>query len=41
LESQGHTLTTSVKHYIKLPFDEEDMKGMAEWVDGWKPEEMK
>jgi hypothetical protein len=36
LDSQGHTLTTSAKHYTRLPFDEEDRKLMTEWVQGWQ-----
>ena len=39
MDSQGHTLTTSAKHYTRLPFDEEDAKIMREWVEGWNPEE--
>jgi hypothetical protein len=38
LDSQGHTLTTSAKHYTRLPFDEEDRKLMTEWVQGWMEE---
>jgi len=41
MDSQGHTLTTSAKHYTRLPFDEEDAKIMKEWLEGWNPEERK
>lgn len=37
LLSQGHTLPTSVKHYISLPFIDEDKIDMWEWVVGWAP----
>lgn len=33
--SQGHTTLTSLKHYVNLPFLEEDKKAMKQWVEGW------
>jgi len=33
--SQGHTLATSIQHYLNMPFTEEDKKQMAEFVGGW------
>ncbi len=34
--NQGHTETTALKHYINLPFTEEDRRDMREWVEGWQ-----
>ena len=33
--SQGHTEITALKHYVNLPFTEEDRRDMKEWVEGW------
>ena len=33
--SQGHTTLTQFKHYLNMPFTDEDKKGMLKWVDGW------
>jgi len=33
--SQGHTELTALKHYINLPFKEEDKKQMKKYVEGW------
>ena len=35
LNSMGHTKTTSIDHYINLPFLESDKKNMEEFVGGW------
>ena len=35
--SQGHSLQTSIAHYISLPFTEVDRQAMYEWVVGWVP----
>lgn len=35
MQSQGHTVMTSIKHYIGLPFTEEDRKAMEKYVRGW------
>jgi integrase len=37
LLSQGHTLQTSIAHYINLPFTDADKQAMTEWVVGWAP----
>ncbi len=34
-QSQGHTEKTALKHYVSLPFDKEDERGMEKWVQGW------
>ena len=34
-QSQGHTQTTSLQHYINSPFTEEDKLMMRKYVDGW------
>jgi len=33
--SQGHTTVVSLKHYLNMPFTEEDKIGMRKWVEGW------
>ena len=33
--SQGHTSLTSLRHYINLPFTEDDRRDMEQWVEGW------
>ncbi len=34
--SQGHTITTTqYKHYLNIPFEEDDRKEMRKWVEGW------
>lgn len=33
--SQGHTETTSMKHYLNLVFSEEEKNKMAQYVMGW------
>ena len=35
LNSQGHTKTTSIEHYINLPFTDDDKRDMKEFVEGW------
>jgi len=35
--SQGHSLPTSIAHYISLPFTEVDRQAMYEWIVGWVP----
>lgn len=35
LLSQGHTFTTSIQHYLNMPFTEEDKRDMREFVEGW------
>jgi len=32
-QSQGHTRTTSLEHYINLPFTDDD--NIKKWVEGW------
>jgi len=34
--SQGHNSLTALRHYINLPFTENDRMEMKEYVDGWK-----
>ncbi|MDA8055735.1 MAG: hypothetical protein M0Z77_08850 [Thermoplasmatales archaeon] len=33
--SQGHNQMTSLRHYLGIPFTEEDKLGMRDWVEGW------
>jgi len=33
--SQGHTETTALQHYIRLPFTKKDEGEMLKWVQGW------
>lgn len=33
--SQGHDSTTSLNHYLNLPFIPEDVESMKSYVDGW------
>jgi len=33
--NQGHTSETSLKHYLNIPFTEEDIVKMRYWVQGW------
>jgi len=33
--SQGHSSLTALKFYLMLPYDEEDMKQMDYYTDGW------
>ena len=33
--SQGHTTTTSLQHYLGMPFNEHDRMDMKEFVEGW------
>jgi len=35
LQSQGHTFTTSLQHYLSLPFVTKDKDEMRPFVDGW------
>lgn len=35
VQSQGHTVTTSLEHYVKLPFEPVDKQQMEEYVGGW------
>lgn len=35
LQSQGHDNITSLKHYLSLPFTDEDRKGMDKYTNGW------
>lgn len=34
-QSQGHTTTTSLQHYMSSPFTEEDKLAMKSYVEGW------
>ena len=34
--SQGHTELTALKHYLNMPFTDDEKKEMVEWVGGWK-----
>lgn len=34
-QSQGHSEMTSLRHYLSMPFTDEDKKDMQEYVDGW------
>ena len=33
--SQGYNRVTSLRHYLCLPFDNNDRKEMEKWVGGW------
>jgi len=33
-KTSGHTLSTSLQHYVNLPFIDEDKKEMKRWVEG-------
>lgn len=33
--SQGHDEVTQFKHYLGMPFTDEDLQVMKKWVDGW------
>lgn len=33
--SMGHGSTTELRHYLGIPFTEEDRLGMREWIEGW------
>ena len=33
--NQGHTDATSIKHYLNMPFTNEDKVAMGEYVSGW------
>ncbi|MCL4447054.1 MAG: site-specific integrase [Candidatus Thermoplasmatota archaeon] len=33
--SQGHTIITQIRHYLNLPFTEQDKLEMKEFVEGW------
>ena len=33
--SQGHTTTTSLQHYLNMPFTETDKIEMKNYVEGW------
>lgn len=33
--SQGHNQMTSLRHYLGIPFTDEDRLGMRDWVEGW------
>ena len=35
LTSQGHDKTTAIKHYINLPFTDDDAKEMEYFINGW------
>ena len=35
LLSQGHNMTTSLNHYLNMPFTQEDKNGMKPYVEGW------
>jgi len=35
--SQGHNDFVALKHYVTLPFNEQDKKDMEEFVYGWEP----
>lgn len=35
LLSQGHNIVTSIRHYLGLPFTEQDKQEMKEFVEGW------
>lgn len=34
-QSQGHTTTTSLQHYMNSPFTDEDKLAMRSYVEGW------
>lgn len=34
-QSQGHTMITQFKHYLSLPFSQEDKIAMKPFVEGW------
>ena len=33
--SQGHTMVTQIRHYLNLPFTDQDKLEMREFVEGW------
>ncbi len=33
--SQGHTELTALKHYMNLPFVDQDKADMKRWIEGW------
>jgi integrase len=33
--SMGHSSRTELRHYLGIPFTEEDKRQMREWVEGW------
>lgn len=35
VQSQGHTKTTSIDHYLNLPFQRDDKVRMMPWLAGW------
>ena len=35
VQSQGHNRTTAVKHYLNMPFTDDDKFQMKEFVEGW------
>lgn len=35
--SQGHSDLVALKHYVNLPFDEQDKRDMEEFTYGWEP----
>jgi integrase len=34
-QSQGHTVLTAITAYVNLPFTEDDIRMMKDWVEGW------
>ncbi len=34
--SQGHTELTALRHYLNMPFTDDEKKEMQEWIGGWK-----
>ena len=34
-QSQGHTKTIQLEHYLNMPFTQEDKAGMKEFCEGW------
>jgi len=35
--SQGHNNMVALKHYVQIPFNDEDKNQMKEFVYGWEP----